>query len=42
MKFVNASGRTVIVPKHDILDVGTLKAILEQAAITRAQFLESL
>lgn len=42
MKFVHTSGRVVIIPRHDILDVGTLKAILEQAGISREQFLNGL
>ena len=37
----NGSGR-VVVPAHASLDVGTLKSILEQAGVTRDEFLEVL
>ena len=35
-------GRTVVVPQHKPLKPGTLKGVLEQAAISLEQFVEQL
>jgi predicted RNA binding protein YcfA (HicA-like mRNA interferase family) len=35
-------GRRITVPKHDTLKQGTLRAILDQADISREQFISEL
>ena len=38
----HVDGRRITVPKHDTLKQGTLRAILDQADISREQFLSEL
>jgi predicted RNA binding protein YcfA (HicA-like mRNA interferase family) len=38
----NASGRFVVVPRHDEIKKGTLSAIMEEAGLTREEFLALL
>jgi predicted RNA binding protein YcfA (HicA-like mRNA interferase family) len=42
MKFIHPDSRIVIVPRHDVLDTGTLKSILDQARISRNEFLREI
>lgn len=37
---MNKSGRMVVVPKHDPIKIGMLAAILEQAEISKEDFLK--
>jgi predicted RNA binding protein YcfA (HicA-like mRNA interferase family) len=41
-KQTSTGKRTVVVPLHDEIDIGTLKEILRQADVTREEFLTLL
>lgn len=38
----HADGRTLPVPKYDVIAIGTLKSILQQAGISKEDFLKEL